>query len=78
MNDQRKQSNSEESGAERGLGRVIYGDKEAKRTRSDKAEDAAVVTEASEESFPASDPPNYAVGNPNRVTSPETEPESDL
>lgn len=71
MNDERTRDEKEETASERGLGRVVYGDREAERTRREKAEDAAVVTEASEESFPASDPPNYAVGNPNRATMPE-------
>lgn len=72
MSDKRKQPKPEDAGAERGLGHVVYGDAERREPPEERAEDAAVVTEASEESFPASDPPNYTVGNPNRATSPDS------
>jgi hypothetical protein len=48
-----------------GLGKVIYSVDDTKRseTPSDEKVDNADVTEASEESFPASDPPAYAGGS---------------
>jgi hypothetical protein len=74
MNHDRRDEPDKETGAARGLGKVVYGQSEGERGESVSAEDAAVVTEASEESFPASDPPNYTVGNVNRVTTPESAP----
>jgi hypothetical protein len=71
MNDDGKRAMSDETGAPRGLGHVVYGDHNAEPAHPEREEDAKVITEASEESFPASDPPNYTVGNPNRSTSPD-------
>jgi len=71
MKDDRNRPTTDETGARRGLGHVVYGDQDAEPTRAERKKDAKVVTEASEESFPASDPPNYTVGNPNRATSPD-------
>ena len=53
-----------------GLGKVIYSveDESSAETKQVEREANAEVTEASEESFPASDPPGYSGGTP-------TEPE---
>ncbi len=72
--DRDRQNEPDQASGARGLGRVVYGQSEGERGESGATEEAAVVTEASEESFPASDPPNYTVGNVNRVTSPESAP----
>ena len=69
MNNDRKRPLSDEPGTSRGLGHVVYGDHASESTHAEREKDARVVTEASQDSFPASDPPNYTVGNPNRSTS---------
>lgn len=54
---------------ERGLGRVVYGgDRAREQDAPAEEEPAAVVEEASEESFPASDPPAYAKGSGDHLT----------
>ena len=53
--------------APRGLGHVVYSDPTPPPATAPADPE---IEDASEDSFPASDPPGYAVGNPKSVTDP--------
>ena len=66
-----EQVNGEREEARKGLGKVVYSVEpdEAREERGDNAA-TSVVQEASEDSFPASDPPGYATGAAEEATIP--------
>jgi len=61
---------------ERGLGHVVYSVEDSDRSDDEGLPDEPqLVDEASEESFPASDPPSYARGTSEHTSDADGEPE---